>query len=80
MQEGLIHLEYKFKTRRFRRHYPKGLFFQHDEYVYYSWSYSHERCEEEAFTKKSQSWDEVLETRSDHHMTIFKSGLECFEN
>jgi hypothetical protein len=39
----------------------------------YSWPYNHERWEEEAFTKNAQSWDEVLERRSNPHITIFKT-------
>jgi hypothetical protein len=48
----------------YRKHDPKGLMFKHYAQFALSWSYSHDKLDDEDFTENAQSWDEVLERKT----------------
>jgi hypothetical protein len=72
-QEGLSQLESQFQTGCFRKHDPKGLLLKHASQVSSFWPYSHDRFEDEIFTKNAQDWDEVVSRMVDPRMTRLKS-------
>jgi hypothetical protein len=63
-QEGLSHLEYMFRTSRYRKHDLKGLLVKHVEQVMVYWPYAHDKFEDEVFTENAHSWDEVIQRKS----------------
>jgi hypothetical protein len=72
-QEGLSQLEFTFLTGQFRKHDPKGLVLKHASQVLSYWSYTHDKFEDEVFTKNSQDWDEVVQRMVDLKMTTFRA-------
>jgi hypothetical protein len=72
-QEGQVHIEYRFTTKRYRKHDPKRAVPKHAEHVLLTWSYAHEKWEEVFFNKNSQDWKEVQMRRANPNITIFAS-------
>jgi len=66
-------LEYRFYTRRFKRHDPKGLVLKHHEQVSYNWPYGHQIWEEETLIEYSHNWDEIFERRRNPRIIVFRS-------
>jgi hypothetical protein len=64
-------LRIRFMTGRYRKHDPKGLVPKHAEQVVLTWPYTHEKWEEELFTKNSQYWKEVEKRRANPNVTYF---------
>jgi hypothetical protein len=54
-QKGLSQLEYQFPIGHFHKHDPKGLVLQHVSQVSSCWPYSHDRFEDEIFTKGTRT-------------------------
>jgi hypothetical protein len=53
-QEGLSQLEFRFSTGQFCKHDTKGLVLQHASQVSSCWPYTHDKFEDEIFTKCTQ--------------------------
>jgi len=60
---------------RYRKHDPKGLVPKHASHVSMSWTYAHEKWEEELFTENAQYWQEVQRRKSNPIINIFASLL-----
>jgi hypothetical protein len=72
-QEGLSQLEFRFQTRRFRNHDPKGLVSKHESQVSSYWPYAHDWFEDEIFTENTQDSDEVVARIADPKINKFKA-------